>query len=331
MPNSKPTSPSQQALLRPKDVVFQDGATLGSGKYLFVAHNKALLNKSRHQAHVVLFNANSWSELARFKWQAVGLVVCSEDPLEALVLGRDGQVGRVGAAHSGEERIDPSRALGPMRGIAKIDDVPSAFGMQRHIYRRNSKGKWERFDRGMEMPIPKGKFDISAMIKKGIAQMGGINAVVQGSPKDVYAFGMRGEIWRLKGSRWEKVDSPTDVMLTDATEVSAKNIMACGIAGTLVKGQADTWMMVSLTTKERCDFSSIAAFKGVIYLADGQALHTLQAGKLKQVDFGVGLSVPVSCLRTGHGSLLAIAGSELFITRDGHTWTDLLLREDGSG
>jgi hypothetical protein len=223
-----------------------------------------------------------------------------------------------------EERIDPARPLGPMRGIDQVGSGLYAFGMKRDMYRRLGNAKWERYNEGMGMILPKGKIDISALIKRGIKEMGGINSISEISTGEIYAFGMRGEIWTLRDDIWRKIDSPTNLTLTDSIALEDRNITACGNVGTVIEGYGNKWRVVQYSGPAKLDFCAIVRFKDITYLADGHSLRALKGNSLELVDFGVGDVVPSSSLHTTQRVFLSTAGKEVFLTKNGQVWNSLL-------
>lgn len=311
------------------DYVFVRGRVVADDDYVFVAHDHALLEKERYRCIVLRRTAGTWTYLARFDWQAVDMAILGGAAVRAFVLGRDGQVGVVedsgtAKANIAEERVDAKKTIGPLRGIDAFDSSVFAYGMKREIFRRSAAGKWSPFDTGMRTPIPtNGKVDVSALIKQGIKDMGGIDALVAPADAPMHAFGMRGEIWLLEADKWKKVDSPTNLMLADATTVN-DDIYVCGQAGTLLKGKGHRWDVVVYTPAENHDFSDIEHFDGGIYLADGHSLRVLKKGTLELVNLDPKHVVPSSTLEQAAGRLLSVAGQEIFVTADGTQWTDLL-------
>ena len=307
-----------------RDFVFVGGQVLRSSTYVFVAHHGPSLDEDTYRAHVLRWEAGAWQDSAEFNWQAVGLTISQEEPLRVFVLGRDGQVGILEGKTRREQHIDPKRPLGPMRGIDRIDSVVYAYGMKREVYRLRNAGNWERYSEGMQLALPPGKVDVSALIKKGIKEMGGINSIAATPDHVLFAFGMRGEIWWLDKDVWRKMDSPTNLMLTDSVAGEDGEITVCGQSGVILQGHGDAWQTIQYTGPEDLDFCAISILNGQIYLADGHSLRTLHANLLQVVDFGVGSIVPSSSLHSLHGFLLSVAGKEVFVTENGERWTSLL-------
>src|SRR6185437_3830698 len=208
--------------------VFVAGKIIAKNRYVFAAHDEELLAKEKYRTHLLLYEDGIWSELASFNWQSVGLTIAVKEPLQILVLGRDGQVG-IFEGKPSQSKLETKRPIGPMRGITTIGSTAYAYGMKRDVFRRVTSTTWQPFDSGMKAALPtKGKIDVSAIIRDGIKNMGGINSISQVPGGAVPAFGMRGEIWKLLKTTWKRVDSPTNVMLQDSTPRNDGTVWVCG-------------------------------------------------------------------------------------------------------
>ena len=308
-----------------QDFVFITGRIVSDDYYVFIAHGADALEKRIYRTHLLSRDHGSWAELARFEWQAVDLAIDGAAPITALVLGRDGQVGVLAEGGKQEEHVDRSRAVGPMRGIDRLSDSVYAYGMKREVYRRLGSGRWERYNKGMQMSLAKGgKIDISAAIKQGLKEMGGINSIVDAPNGQLQAFGMRGEIWLLNKDSWSKIESPTNMMLTEGTTQEDGSIIVCGHIGVILLGQLDRWSVVEYSGPAKLDFEAISRFRGKTYLADGHSLRILVKDSLELVDFGVTGVIPCSSIVSGKGFLLSVAAKEIFVTSDGQRWQSLL-------
>lgn len=310
-----------------RDFVFVAGQIDGPDAFTFVAHERALLEKKRYRAHLLRLDARIWTSLAKFDWQVVDVVANAGELRGAFVLGRDGQIATLDGAGLREEKLHPSKALGPLRGLSAAAGTLFAHGMKREVFRRETRGVWAPFDAGMTAaaPVAKGKVDVSAMIKQGIKDLGGIDAIVEAEPGELIAVGWRGEIWSNAGSAWRRIDSPTNLALHDAVVRADGFVWACGQAGTLVKGRKGAWSPVTVEEPRKLDFRAICELRGEIYVADGHSLRVLRDNRLEVVEFTPGEIVPSVYLNTSHGHLLSIAGQELFVTSDGLQWRALLV------
>ncbi|MBN0749583.1 hypothetical protein JTM00_36600, partial [Pseudomonas aeruginosa] len=90
---------------------------------------------------------------------------------------------------------------GNMRGVACIDGVAYACGMDRQVYRRFYENDWRAIDSGARPPAGS-----EAVV--GFEAIGGFGA------REIYAVGWDGEIWQYYGKRWQPRESPTNLILT---------------------------------------------------------------------------------------------------------------------
>lgn len=308
-----------------EDWVMVDAAVLGPSHYVFVAHDEAKLERDAFECQVIEYAGGQWRPLAgNWKWQAVALEVTSIDPLQVHVLGRDGQVGTMSGDRSDETHVEPGRPVGPFRGLRFVLGRLFAFGMKREVFVREDSGAWTRMMAGLEPPPLSKKMTIAEKMKQRLADLGGINALAVDGDGHLTAFGMKGEIWRLENQRWTRIDSPTNLMLQDATEWPDGTIYVCGQSGTLLHGSGNRWQAVAYEGTQKLDFRSICAFNGVLFIADGHSLRVLEKGELKVVDFGIEDTVPSALVVAGPGQLLSVAGQEVWESKDGRGWNSIL-------
>jgi hypothetical protein len=150
----------------------------------------------------------------------------------------------------------------------------------------------------------------------------GFNAIAGAAIDDLYAVGWGGEIWHHHGTAWKREESPTALALFDVVAVSPSEIYACGKGGTVLrKRSGGAWEPLPLDTK--AELRSMAWFADTLFLADGYALYRLAGDKLEVVDFGVDAVVPSAHLHADFGTLLSVAGKEVFRSFDGWSWTRL--------
>src|SRR5262249_53269381 len=102
---------------------------------------------------------------------------------------------------------------------------------------------------------------------------------------EIYAVGRRGEIWQYDGKLWAKLDSPTNMILTNVCCAGDGEVYACGRLGTLLRGRHQRWEPIEHEgTKE--DFWGIAWFNSQLYLATLRAVFLLQGDKLRRIEMG---------------------------------------------
>lgn len=305
------------------DRVLVAARILSPGSYVFASQAASTAGKVGGHSSLLLLTDGRLSELAAWSLDAVDIEIARSSPLRIEILGRDGEVGVFDDGASALENLEPGTALGPMRRMVRVFGRILCSGMQRHVFVRDASDRWIRFDAGMHAS-GNDEFDIDTLIAGNVRSDGGINAVVESGPKALLAFGMRGEIWRFEDRAWHAVDSPTNVMLKDATVVDGGDVVVCGLRGTLLRGRDDAWAQIPYDGPSKLAFCSVAWFSGRVFVADGHSLRVVDAGSLNLVDFGVEDIVPCAQVVVGGGEILSLAGQEVWVSNNGTDWRCLV-------
>jgi hypothetical protein len=315
---------SNQAAFSIDDCVMAGAQVIGPGHYVFIAHSEKGLQRNEFICRAIEFDRGDWRLLVEWAWQAVALRASLTLPLQVDVLGRDGQLGTWTSHKATLNHVELGRPVGPFRGMRELRGKLLAYGMKREIFQREPDNTWTRFNEGMDAPKSTKKLSIAEKMKARLSDLGGINSISVYGTEDFVAFGMRGEIWNLRGIKWARVDSPTNLMLKDSATASDLSVYVCGQSGALLKGGADIWQVVDYKGPEGLDFCSICVFDGLVYIADGHSLRVLDEDELRLVDFGTEDIVPCALVVSGPGRILSIAGQEIWESADGRNWTCLL-------
>src|SRR5262245_24555232 len=157
----------------------------------------------------VEWNRGVWrgSNIAPVKWTTVDATVANVPIQQALFLGYWGEVFCMGSGDVHEEKIQavggesPSKR-GPMRAIRSIEGKAYAVGMYRQVYRRDGVNNWTCIDQETRPPNDD---------KKVVS----FEAIDGFSADEVYAAGRNGEIWCYDNRGWKRLDSPTNMILTN--------------------------------------------------------------------------------------------------------------------
>lgn len=127
---------------------------------------------------------------------------------------------------------DTPSTLRTVTCIRAIGDQLFVVGMRRMVYRRSfTESSWHRFDAGMRVPLA----------DHAIA---GLRAIDGGSPSELVAVGLDGEIWSYSGHAWRQEDSPTNIRLADVRCVDSRSYVIGGADGVLMVGEPGRWQMV---------------------------------------------------------------------------------------
>lgn len=261
--------------------------------------------------HVLQLRQNKWA-LRTVPWPAASICGRSSasESFEVLVVGTDGELLTGIPGGFSETTIDANddrtTKSGVLRDICFVGSDVFAAGMSRQIYRRR-----ERLWEDISIPVPKRNKEIA-----------GINSVHGLTADEVYAVGYNGEIWFYDSVSWVQVSSPTNVALNAVRVTPAGEVIACGAAGVILKGDRNGFVSIAegATTD---NLYGIAYFKGQVYLAALAELYSLTSSALTVVDFGVSGKITTGSLDANDGVLWSVGAKHIFSTVDGRSWSQV--------
>ena len=197
-------------------------------------------------------------------------------------------------------------------GLSEVKRVGNTFyavGMRRQVYCKNvSSGKWKPIDKGV-------------VVERAGEEIAGFLSLDGFDEKEIYSVGYRGDIWRFDGSKWNKIESPTNVLLETITCAFDGQVYIGGDDGTILIGRYETWkfleqeitddhIMSSVYFGDRAYFSTET---GIIFSFDGKNFEDVTpSDKLKW--FGT-----TGYLASNDKKLLSIGMSDI-LTFDGKKW-----------
>ncbi len=245
-------------------------------------------------------------------WGAVAVTAVTKPNVEVIAVGAEGAILRGVPTGFSEEHIDPSKSgpefNGQIRDARFIGSKVVAVGMSRQAYRREQAGQWVHIDQGMAAKP---------------SDMVGLNGVDGFGPNDLYAVGLKGEIWCYDGKGWYQQESPTNVALHRVRCVAAKKVVyACGAAGTVLRGTVDGFEAIAQEGTSD-NLYGLEWFEGKLYLAGLKALYVLDEDALEPVDVGLGGGVTFGDLHVNDGVMWSVGARHLLYTEDGTTWTQV--------
>lgn len=249
-------------------------------------------------------------------WYATRLWARNQLGVEVVALGPDGRVNAGDVSGDSTEIIGGESPVaeryGVIRDLRFIGSHYYATGMSRQVYRREKINEWVHCDRGV---LQEPSTDPEAST--------GFNSIDGLSEGDIYAAGFNGELWHFQNSQWDKMKSPTQVVLNKVKVINKDTVFVCGQKGTLFCKIGEGWQIINqkATTEE---FWDLEWFQNKLYVATNQGLFYLnEAGALESVNFNVQEKVTCGNLHANYGILLSVGSKHIFVTEDGNTWAKI--------
>jgi len=264
--------------------------------------------------HAVVF------ELAQGKWTGwsanfrVAAVAYAPRIKTVFLVGQNGGIEATTAVKTWDEVIDPSgngpSSLRAINGACAVGEHVYAAGMRRQVYRRALDAKtWSRFDNGC--------FSDPAVSTEIV----GFNAIHGLDEAELFAVGLRGEIWCCAAGLWRALDSPTNTSLYTVRCLPGGEVLIGGGLGVLLRGSAKGFVSIEHEATN-APITGIARFAGRTFVADENGrLFDLVGDKLVPVT-----EVPPP--DEGGGQLDANDSALIFVRNDvaylfdGKTWQD---------
>ncbi|RJR20279.1 MAG: hypothetical protein C4581_03615 [Nitrospiraceae bacterium] len=243
-----------------------------------------------------------------------GMSALEGDKVTLLNMGIDGKIIEFTFPGEHVEHVDTSDS-GPsdllhLRCMSKIDNHIFVAGMARRVYRRDGVNQWTAIDQGVFVPRDTRKEAV------------GFNAIDGLMDNSIYAVGYKGEIWHFNGEKWEKNESPTNVVLNGVKCRSDGEVYACGMAGLILKGSNGSWLSIDQDLT-RNDFWGITEFQGRIYLSNYDGLFTVHDDTLEPVNFGFNKKLSTAYIHSSDNALWSVGQKDLAYTIDGTTWLEV--------
>jgi hypothetical protein len=272
-----------------------------------IARDKTLDPIESPQSSILVWHEGDWLEGGTIPWNCVAAAMLSHPP-QLLMAGPFGEVLAMGSGDVHKERISDGtnspRAKAMIRSVRCIDNHIYAVGMQRQVYKRFDRSKWQWI--GPDAKIPDGGV-------RGFESIDGFN------DRDLYVVGWEGEIWHYNGQNWTQNDSPTNLVLNAVLCIKGGRLAyACGQCGILLRWQMGKWEVVDHQAST-LDFWDMAWFDGKLYISTMESLLCFDGETMEIIDFGI--DHPGSCyhLSSIDGNLLSIGTNDIMVF-DGNDW-----------
>lgn len=197
---------------------------------------------------------------------------------------------------TGWEHIPAPKNLGvemlrAVHGVKQIDGETFMFGRFRKLYRRTGVQQWE--DLSYEETHPNLHKDLSKRIKQKKSMVSGVNAGfddVDGfSKNDIYGCGDGGDLWHYDGSKWRKLDPPSNFDMSAILCAKDGYVYIAGNIGEIMKGRytkekGEEWKILKSPLSRRVH--SLAWFQEKVYIGTEEGLFSIDSKeKIKQYKF----------------------------------------------
>ncbi len=130
---------------------------------------------------------------------------------------------------------------------------------------------------------------------------------------NIYAVGRRGLMLHFDGRAWRRLDVPTGMDLNAVRVTDRGTVIAVGVGGTVLEGNADRWSALQF---EDIDFLDVVDYRGSVFLAAGY-LGIFRLDGKGLVPFRT--DIHVVRLTTG-ADVFCAAGDLSFHCFDGREW-----------
>lgn len=289
---------------------YLSGTFIENGRYAFLLGRDDLLAKRIPHSVVAVLDSGEWKAQS---YPFMSVAVCAPSANELVLIGHEGQIfsGEVHQKLEEEFVVDvdsPEGKTGNLRCGRVIAGHVYAAGMDRQVYRRESKGKW----REIHESLPTEESDVV-----------GFESIDGYSDDEIYAVGHEGEIWYYDGKIWHATGKLTKHILLSVHCAADGYVYVSGQTGLVIRGRKKDWQIISTDNKKNYDFWAVANFQGRTYAASTDLMCTLQDGVAKPVDFG-DTDIPFSFYRLEFaGEQLLSVGYKDVMLFDGVKWKRL--------
>jgi hypothetical protein len=275
---------------------------LHSREDVLIAAGLARLD-DEHTAHTVILK---WSGTLPWygtplNWSAASCSAMADPSRRFCLLGIDGEFGIVQGNEFGESHTSGTS----LYGLTSVGQSIYAVGAVGQVLRSRDGRSWEQLAHARQVGA------------------GLLEAVAVYTPNEVYAVGADGAIVLLRPTQAERIDSPTNLVLSGICRGPDNLLYACGQKGVILHGREHRWTVIDHgVTME--DLWGICAFQGRIYVASTHFLYELHANTLEAVRFQHDPPRTFCKLSTaGDDTLLSVGQRDAFLF-DGREWTRLI-------
>lgn len=269
--------------------------------------------------HGVVFERNKGKWIG---WSVEFRVAAVAYALQAgmfFLVGQNGGVEVTTLSETWDEAVDSSEngpsSVRALNCASVIGQHVYVAGMRRQVYRRNlSSREWTRFDRG-------------CFIEPASKDIRGFNSIHGMTESEIFAVGLRGELWHCLNANWMQLDSPTNTSLYVVRELSSGEVLVGGGLGLLLRGSATGFSRIA-QDKTEAAITGIAEFGGMTFIADERGgIFQLIGDQLTFVPAVPGTDEGGGQLDANNNALIYVR-SDSVLMFDGSTWRDATPPDD---
>lgn len=256
-----------------------------------------------HTAHTIILK---WSGTLPWRgitvnWSAGSCCATSVSRQRFYLLGINGEFWLLHDNDLSEKQVGEDS----LRAMAVIGRYIYAVGVAGRILRSEDGQSWER------------------LVHAEVANNHLLEGIAAYASDEIYAVGAEGAIVLLRPAKAERVDSPTNLVLSAVCRGPDDVLYACGQRGTISRGRGHEWALIehSVTNEDLWD---IQTFQGRIFLTSTNFLYELKSGTLETVCFKHDIAFTFHKLASaGDGALLSVGQKDAFLF-DGSQWIRLI-------
>ena len=281
---------------------IMNGYAAADGTLYVTLMNDALAEERRQHAIPLVTNGAGWRAIRDepvLPWLAAG--IAGAGPAGVAIVGWAGQVLELDGDACRKEGIfrRDGKPVAIIRTVATIAGTAYAAGLRRQVHRR-APDAWEELDAGAAYE--------GEEMEVGFEAIGGFG------PDDIYAAGLRGEIWHFESNRWSALQSPTNVHL-HALCCGADGVVTIGGRdGVLLQGRGDRWRVLPTTLDET--IWDLHCFGSELFLLTNDGVYRYADGEVEEQE----LPADEYCRFSSTPEALWLFGRKTIARYDGALW-----------
>jgi hypothetical protein len=199
--------------------------------------------------------------------------------------------------------IDSAVEYGELTRIRLIGETPYCCGQSGQIYRLGD-GGWARADHGLRSD------DDEAPDFEDLDGFG---------PAEIYAVGVGGALYRFDGHRWHRIESPTNVNISNIRCHSNGVCCACGDDGLIMWGRGDEWNLLGDPVPDK-NYWGLEVFEEFVYVSHGKGIEKIVHGAVLPVALAIEGRTTFYRLHGRDGQLFSF-GTDHLLKFSGGTWS----------